>query len=71
MTLLIGSDDEINIASAFEPLLAKQTPNLTIGVLPDVAHINLLSTPRALQAITKAVASRDAQEFLASTSTSH
>ena len=57
MALLIGSEDEINIADRYAPLLTPVKPDLAIEVLPGIAHINLISDPKALRATAAAVES--------------
>jgi non-heme chloroperoxidase len=57
MMLLVGSEDEVNIADQYAPLLKPVKPDLQITVLPGVGHIGLITDPQALRAIATAVAS--------------
>jgi pimeloyl-ACP methyl ester carboxylesterase len=56
MTVIIGSDDEINIADRYAPLLMPIKPDIAIKILPGIRHINLVSDPQALSAIAAAAA---------------
>jgi non-heme chloroperoxidase len=51
MAVLIGGDDEINIADRFVPALQPLKPDLKVSVIEGVGHIALLSDPRALDAL--------------------
>jgi non-heme chloroperoxidase len=51
MTLLVGGDDELNIAERYAPTLQPLKPDLVIEVIEGVDHISLLSDPRALASL--------------------
>jgi non-heme chloroperoxidase len=57
MMLLVGSEDEINIADRYAPLLKPVKQDLQITVLPGVGHMGLITDPQALRVIATAVAS--------------
>lgn len=56
MTLLVGSEDEINIADRYAPLIKPVKPDMDVKIVPGIGHINLVSDPRALDAIATAAA---------------
>ncbi|MGH8318109.1 MAG: alpha/beta fold hydrolase [Steroidobacteraceae bacterium] len=54
VTLLVGSLDQMFRPHAFAPLLEPVRPDLTVTVVPGMNHMDMITKPAALDAITAA-----------------
>ena len=55
IAVIVGAKDQLFLAELFAPTVHAVRPDVTVTVIPDLAHIEVSTDPRAIPAITTAI----------------